>query len=588
MKKILFAGLIAALFVACHKDFDNTTVTQTGPIPTVNVQASLYGRVVTEGGMVVSGAKVKVGNQTFTTDANGLFFVYNQQLNHNGTYVQVKAPGYFSTGRFAYPHLGSSTYLEIAMLEKLHQNFSADDVANIPIYGGASVTIPAQSLVTANSQIYSGTFTAVTRWLDPSDAATFTLMPGDLRAEDAEGNARVLKTFGMIGVELIAATGESLNLAPNKKATISMPIPASMQGRAPNSIPLWHFDESNGYWKEEGSATKQGNNYVGEVSHFSFWNCDVPADYIVLDGCLGNAVGTPLANAQVSLTSVNYGTGYGYTDGQGQFGGLVPANETLDLKVFDQCGAVLYTTTIGPFSTNTTLSKININVNNATTITVTGTLVDCNGAPLTTGLAYIHDSDTLLAIVPTDANGQFQTSFYICYPLTTFIVTAYNAANPLQSLPFSANVVNGVANVGTIPVCTAIDEYLILQINGTTRTYYLQTNFGSTATGGYLFAADPDSSNVQVGFNNFSSGNSQATIGSLAGIYVDGINYHRYGCEYCPGCTCNPADTGNLIFTEYPLVVGQYASGTASGNVWDENDAALVPYSLSFRIKKTQ
>lgn len=290
------------------------------PIPTVNVQASLYGRVVTEGGIAVIGATVKVVGQTLTTN-NGLFFVYNQQLNHNGTYVQVKAPGYIATGRFAYPHLGSSTYMEIVVSDKSYQNFSTETTANIPLNGGASVTIPAQSLVTANGQIYSGTFVAATRWLDPNDAATFTLMPGDLRAEDADGNARILKTFGMLGVESTTATGESLNLAPNKKATISLPIPAVMRGNAPNTIPLWHFDENNGYWKEEGSATKEGNNYVGEVSHFSFWNCDVPADYILLDGCLGNApAGTPLANAQITLTSVNYGTGYGYTDGQGLFG----------------------------------------------------------------------------------------------------------------------------------------------------------------------------------------------------------------------------------------------------------------------------
>lgn len=164
---------------------------------------------------------------------------------------------------------------------------------------------------------------------------------------------------------------------------------------------------------------------------------------------------------------------------------------------------VLYTTTIGPFSTNTTLSKINVSVTNPTSITVTGTLVDCNGAPLATGLAYIHNSDTLLALVPTDANGQFQTSFYRGYPLNTFTVTAYNAANPLQSLPISATVVNGVANVGTIPVCTNVDEYVILQINGTTRNYYLQTIFGSGVAGQSIFAADPDSSYVQLLYQLF-------------------------------------------------------------------------------------
>ena len=586
MKKILFVGLIAALLVACHKDFDNTTVTQTGPIPTINVQASLYGRVLNTAGMVVSGAEVKVGNQTFTTDANGLFFIYNQQLNHNGTYVQVKTPGYFSAGRFAYPHLGSSTYMEIVVSNKSYQGFSTESIANIPLNGGASVTIPAQSLVTANGQIYSGNFAAATRWLDPSDAETFTLMPGDLRAEDADGNARVLKTFGMLGVELTTATGESLNLAPNKKATISLPIPASMQGNAPATIPLWHFDENNGYWKEEGSATKQGNNYVGEVSHFSFWNCDVPAEYIVLNGCLGNAAGDPLSNIGVTLTSSNYGTGYGYTDEQGRFGGIVPANEALELKVLNICGTI-YTTTIGPFSTNTTLGKINIPTGGLTTITVTGTLVDCNGAPLTTGLAYIHDSDTLLAIVPTDANGLFQASFTNCYPLTTFTVTAYDAANPLQSLPISATVMNGVANIGTIPVCSSLDEYITFQLNGVTTSYYLNTSLVNGSVEGQFSASTADSTYIQLGFVNYSATTNQAAIGYIGGAY-ENLGFLSFGCEYCPGCLCDPTDGGILTFTNYAYSMGQYATGSASGLVWDEDSAAKLPYSLSFRLKRTQ
>jgi hypothetical protein len=35
---------------------------------------------------------------------------------------------------------------------------------------------------------------------------------------------------------------------------------------------LWSFDEAKGLWKEEGQAIKTGSNYVGDVSHFSFWN----------------------------------------------------------------------------------------------------------------------------------------------------------------------------------------------------------------------------------------------------------------------------------------------------------------------------
>ncbi len=519
-----------------------------------------------------------------TTNEEGLFFVYNQQLDHNGTYVQVKAPGYFSTGRFAHPQLGGGTYMQIVLMEKTSQQFSTNSEATIAVSGGGSVTIPPQSLVTADGQAYSGTFVASTRWLDPSDAQTFNKMPGDLRAEDTDGRAKVLKTFGMIGVELSTPAGAALNLAPNKKATISLPIPASISSNAPNTIVLWHFDESNGYWKEEGSATKQGSNYVGEVAHFSFWNCDVPADYIILDGCLGNANGDPLENTWVTLTSQNYGSGYAYTDAEGRFGGTVPANESLDLQVSNSCGAVIYSTTIGPFSVNTTLSKININNTAPTTLSVSGTLVDCNGAPLTSGLVFIQDS--VFAMVATDSSGHFETSIYTCSPITALNMTAYNLVNPSQSVPLVVNVAGGVANVGTISVCSALDEYVILQLNGQTNNYYLYPTFFNNASGGYLGAAIEDSVYIRLFFQKDSVTMGPATISYLTGVYLNSADYHSYGCEYCPGCLCEPADMGNLTFTNFPLTFGQYATGTASGLVWDVDNAAKLPYTLTFRVKK--
>lgn len=586
MKKLLFAGLLAGFFLACHKDFDNTVIT-TGPIPTVNVQASLYGRVLDAYGYVVSGAMIQVDGQTLTTNAQGLFFVYNQQLNKNGTYVRVSAPGYFSAARFAYPQLGSSSYLEITLVSKYQSSYSTAAAANIIVGGGSSVNIPAHSLITADGQPYNGIFMVAARWLDPSDPKTYNQMPGDLRAQDANGQAKVLKTFGMIDVELSSPAGDPLQLASGKKAAIHLFIPASLQSTAPATIPLWHFDVASGYWQEEGSAARQGNDYVGEVSHFSFWNCDVPADYILLNGCLVNDAGQPLVNMLVSLTSAQFGTGYGYTDAQGMFGGVVPANEALSLQVLDDCYNVVDVITIGPFSTNTTLNKIEVNLGSQSTIAVSGDLVDCNSGPLSTGLAYVYHHDTLLLVLPTDANGHFEGTIHNCYPLTTFHMTAYDAANPLQSAPSAVNVINNIADVGTIPVCSTLDQYVTIQLNGIQKTFFQLIGFSSD-TDGSLFAENIDSNYVQLLFNNYSASTSQATIIYMSGLYFTGSSTHYFGCDYCPGCPCELSDTGPLIFTNYPQNVGEYATGTASGSVWDFDSGALVPYSLSFRLKKIQ
>ncbi len=58
----------------------------------------------------------------------------------------------------------------------------------------------------------------------------------------------------MLVVELEGAGGEKLQIAPGHKVKLNMNIPQSLLASAPQNIPLWYFDETDGKWKEEGSA----------------------------------------------------------------------------------------------------------------------------------------------------------------------------------------------------------------------------------------------------------------------------------------------------------------------------------------------
>ena len=60
-------------------------------------------------------------------------------------------------------------------------------------------------------------------------------------------------------------------------------------------MPLWYFDEQKGMWVEEGVATKQGNQYVGTVNHFTDWNCDIPSEWntVITGRILCNGAGVP-------------------------------------------------------------------------------------------------------------------------------------------------------------------------------------------------------------------------------------------------------------------------------------------------------
>src|SRR5690606_555839 len=107
-------------------------------------------------------------------------------------------------------------------------------------------------------------------------------------------------------------------------------------GSAPATIPLWYFDETKGMWIEEGSATLQGNTYTGTVTHFSFWNWDIPFSAIIMELTLVDQNNNPLQNYTIKLTNTaNSDWRSGTTNADGWVGGLTYSNATLTLEVYN-------------------------------------------------------------------------------------------------------------------------------------------------------------------------------------------------------------------------------------------------------------
>ena len=84
-----------------------------------------------------------------------------------------------------------------------------------------------------------------------------------------------LSSYGAVSVSLRDMAGKPLNIAKGKSALIRLPIDGNLVSGSPNTIKLWSFDENKGVWTEEGIATKDGNAYVGKVTHFAAVNMDL-------------------------------------------------------------------------------------------------------------------------------------------------------------------------------------------------------------------------------------------------------------------------------------------------------------------------
>jgi hypothetical protein len=297
--------------------------------------------------------------------------------------------------------------------------------------------------------------------LDPTDDDMPEQMPGMLYAENEDGAERMLQTLGMLAVELRGSGGEDLNLAVGSTSEIKIPVDSDLMGIAPASIPLWYFDENTGYWKEEGQATLQGNMYVGNVSHFSFWNCDISAEAITLCVSATNENQDNLNNLWVSITSATFGTTYGYTNENGEVCGFVPSNESLILNVYgyEYCNDdPLYTETIGPFTTDSSIFVVIPPISDIISETVTGIFNTCNGDPVSDGYVQLtYANETFIDLV---SDGNFEVNLLRCEDNNTFSIKGTDYVNIQTTDSINYTFTTPITNIGTISACNSINEFI--------------------------------------------------------------------------------------------------------------------------------
>ena len=328
---------------------------------------------------------------------------------------------------------------------------------------------------------YSGSVSVIMHHLDPEDANVEAKMPGMLLASDTNGEAKVLETFGMINVELLGSSGEKLQLA--SAATIEMPIAIGQMGSSPNTIPLWHFDDVKGYWVEEGSATKVGNKYVGSVSHFSWWNCDAQFPTVHLCLTVVDSNNTPLSNVQVELAPNNQTyPRTGTSDSNGEICGLIPSNQTITMNVLDNCGNVISTSQIGPFSSNTVLPNVIATSGMVSSTTVTGTLAQCNNSNVTDGYVLLNYGNQ--RFVSNVTNGSFSFNTLVCNANTTFTLEGYDYASLQTSGVINYTFVTPVTNIGNLLTCNAVTEYITYQIDNEPVDYFIGNISASSSPNG--------------------------------------------------------------------------------------------------------
>ncbi|NRB60824.1 MAG: hypothetical protein HRU50_12910 [Winogradskyella sp.] len=430
------------------------------------ISRDFLGNVIDNNNNPIEGVTISIGDDIATTDSNGVFIINEANVNERFGYIKAEKAGYIHASRSVVPSNGTNKVTIMMLEETVAGSVNSGSSSTITTDDGSSVSFDG-NFIKEDGTTYSGSVDVIVHHLDPTDDDMELQMPGMLYAQNEDGAERMLQTYGMLAVELRGSGGEDLNLAEGSTSEIQIPVDDSLLGIVPATIPLWYFDEVTGYWKEEGLATLQGNMYVGTVTHFSFWNCDIPAEAITLCVNATDENNNPLNNLLVTITSGTFGTTSGYINDNGEVCGYVPSNESLILEVFgyDICGDVsLLNQNIGPFNED---SAITIVVPDNTDIiqeTVTGTFNTCSGDAVTEGYVQVtYGNQTFIDEV---SNGAFEINLLRCSNDTMFSVKGSDYSNFQTTNDINFTFTTPATNVGTISACNSISEYIQYTIDG--------------------------------------------------------------------------------------------------------------------------
>jgi len=462
LRTIIFILSSVVLFgSSCNRDNEYSIDEKSNIIPDeFTVNAHINGRVLDASNSPIRDVSVDFENSTVTTDNRGFFKLRDMDISNRGSLVKFTKTGYFPGYKFVQAEEEENSYISVKMIKaEVDETFRLDSEKEIELDNGAKLKFQPNSVIDGEGNTYSEDIRIKAHWYNPKSEDLAETMPGDLRGKNLENLPVQLTTFGMMAVELVSSSGEMLNLRESLPATLYFPI--HDLSNVSESMPLWYLDETSGWWVQEGEANKIGDFLVAEVTHFSFWNCDLPNSSIFIRGRLLDKNNDPLPNQKIRIDDLDSNmTGTSTTNESGTFRAMVPENLDLLLLVND-CNEEKVELKIGPLSQSINLGDFILE--NFSLVNVSGTLLDCQSQPLGNAYVEIIDENRSEIFVPNQ-DGELNVTLPICTEELKII--AYNIATRDVSVESLYTVKNGLVNFSELTVCDGIfsDEYITFSI----------------------------------------------------------------------------------------------------------------------------
>lgn len=566
-------GLVVIFAVfSCKDSFDNFDPDDPiDPPIEVTFNASAFVEVLDIDGRPVEGAVITLGSLQSISDEYGLVHLDDVTMSTN-TYITAEMLGFFHGSRRFYPSEDKTHHVKIILLEDNSIGEIDSDLGGvISAAGGVTLEFPADAVVTSDGELYHGFVEVAVQAIPANDDDLSGKMPGDLVGVTEEGETGALGSMGMMAVELRTLSGDLLQVNEGSTVKMIMQVPVEMQGSAPATIPMWYFDETAGIWKEEGTATLSGGEYIANVAHFTYWNYDAWFPIVKWTASFTYESG-PAANVSVCITILDLNTRKcALTNDEGVVCGMVAADELLLMEVMDPCGNIVFSQEIGPFSDSTSMGPFTIPESAVTLTTVTGSAVDCDGNAVTNGFARIEVGESNHYVELDESDGSFELIVMNCDE-SNVEITVFDESALKQSLPQSYDYASTI-DAGEITVCETITEIIVIDVAGEDDNFLF-----------FLPRATVDAGKTWINTQQDSSGNGGYFYISFVGDEPG--TYELTGMEI--GMTLDGDEmvwaTEATVVITYFGDVGDLVIGTISGTLTDNPQGGGTEYNFTGTI----
>lgn len=486
--------LLVIFFISCEDDgifglYDEQSNTDFELNFGYSVNHNFIGKVIDVNYNPINDAEVKIGDQTATTDANGIFLINEASVYQNFAYITARKSGFLQGSTSMIPNSGTNK-LTIMLLDNTPiRTIDSGVVETISLTDGTSITLQGDYVNDSGSS-YSGIVDVFLYNISPSDKKIENLITGMPYAEGEDGKENYLENFGMIAIELRDSSGNILNLADDSSAEIRVPLEATLQTIAPNAISLWYFDTENGYWKEGEEANLQGQAYVGTIDRLSFWSLSKRYPVHIIKVKVSDNDDNAISNQQINLTYGNSNYPFtsinDYTNSEGLTRLLAPS-ETINLSVYnhDICGGNIIHNEVLVSTTIDLETAIILSDSNLSNEQIVGSFTTCSDAVVELG--YVSFEIGTEMFYDPIYQGEYKMNFLSCTSSKSFQISAIDYLNTQEFGTINYYFVNPITYIGELAVCNNVREIIQFTIDeGTEKvliTNKIYAKFNPTNSG---------------------------------------------------------------------------------------------------------